>query len=237
MQTTNGTNGKRPPLPKGKAGKVATSQAPQAPQAPQTENPATMAGAPLAILATLGAAKLREKADGGAPKGRKGSPAIAWPEAVSLAAASLSPRFALATRSLPVGRPQFGLSETIPTEPGRKMLAAQVLLDAVNGKVNGQSILPANMADGEQLSLEWVLGILAINEPTYTVTKSWQTLSKLCNAIANLSGRYVYVTREGFMYLSTKAPDDENAGDSPAGDDDSAAMAESIKEAGILAAG
>ena len=97
------------------------------------------------------------------------------------------------------------------------MLAAQVLVDMINGKVNGESVLPANMAKGEQLSLDWILGILAVNEATYITTKSWQTLSKLCNAIANLSGRYVYVTREGYMYLSTECPDDENAGDSDAG--------------------
>lgn len=163
---------------------------------------------PFSLLAGMGPATLRERPSAGGKRSATArSAAIAWPEGISEAARQLEPRFSLSCRKLPHGRPAklSVLSEPIPTE-SRKVLSAQIMLDAVNGVYCG-SPLPATMAAGESLSLEWILAIMGQNPETYRKVGSWQTLGKLLTSIANLAGRFVLIDENGNLSLTAEDPD------------------------------
>jgi hypothetical protein len=162
----------------------------------------------LEILRGMGAAvpaSLREPVRG--QRGSSGDGAITWPEAVREAARAMEPPFALATRKLPHGRPAkaSALQNPIRRSSKRAVISAQILTDVINGTYNGVQ-LPANLSAGDPLSLEWILTILDLNHTVYRKVESWQSLSRLLTVMANLSGRYVTVSTDGMVRLTTEDP-------------------------------
>jgi len=180
---------------------------------------------PLAAQTALGPATLREKTKGATKgsTGRSSGPDWQWPEDLRESARSLEPKFALnygkstANGKLPHGKPNKkhieklarGIIEPIPSET-RQILSAQIIVDFINGSYNGV-ILSRSMANGETMPLLWLLEIMGFNLETYRDVEAWQTLSKLLVRIAQASGRYCLIDREGNLSLSVTPPESDNS--------------------------
>jgi len=180
---------------------------------------------PLAAQAALGPATLRERTKGATrgTTGRSSGPGWQWPEDLRESARSLDPKFALnygrstANGNLPYGKPNAkdmeklanGIVEPIPTET-RQILSAQVIVDFINGSYNGV-ILSRSMANGDTMPLLWLLEIMGFNLETYRGVEAWQSLRKLLARIAQASGRYCLIDREGNLSLSVTPPESDNS--------------------------
>jgi len=186
---------------------------------------------PLAAQAALGPATLRERAKGATRgvTGRSSGPGWQWPEDLRESARSLDPKFALnygrstANGNLPYGKPNVkdmeklanGIVEPIPTET-KQILSSQIVVDFINGFYNGIKLSQC-MADGDSVPLVWFIEIMGFNLDTYRKIEAWQSLRKLLARIAQASGRYCLISRDGNLSLSVTRPESGNSEDSESG--------------------
>lgn len=159
-------------------------------------------------IRAMGAHKAPERPGKVSQSPRRDRQAIAWPESLREAARVLG--FALTVDSIPCGivpeSEEWKLAEPVPSEVRRGTPGALLLNEYINGMYNGQTI-GQSMASGGKIHLETLLNIFSVNDPIYSKTKSYHTLSKLLDRLASAAGRYVILTEDGLLSLTEQRPE------------------------------